>query len=104
MITGAVFFALGYVCGLFLRFPLFVTVLLLSIPVYATLQGLSGAGAQRLAYDVVISTVALQVGYFAAVVHQILCRRLRARYCPWDRTSPRNHGSGQDVPRARERQ
>jgi hypothetical protein len=79
MIAGLLFFAIGCGCGFSLTFFGFALVLLIGVPAYAIAilaLGITGAG---FAFAILVALVAMQVGYFSAILCRVACRRLRGR-------------------------
>jgi hypothetical protein len=79
MIAGLLFFAVGCGCGFSLTFFGFALVLVVGVPVYAIAilaLGITGAG---FAFAILVALVAMQVGYFSAILCRIAFRRLRGR-------------------------
>jgi hypothetical protein len=78
MIAGALFVAIGFACGLFLRFAGFAVVTTVTIVAYAIATVAAGIAGLALALAILIALIALQVGYFTAAVCRIAVNRWRA--------------------------
>jgi uncharacterized membrane protein len=73
----ACFAAIGALAGTVVPLPAFTFLMVAVLIVYALVGGPSIIGAGAL-YDVILAAVALQIGYFLAVVARILLSRRRA--------------------------
>jgi hypothetical protein len=78
MIAGTILVAIGFACGLFLRFVFFAAVLVVIVAARAIAIAAAGTTGWALAYEIVFALIALQVGYFLAVVYRIAWQRRRA--------------------------
>ena len=72
----AFFAAIGALVGTVVPLPAFTVLIVAILIVYAFVGGPSISGAGRL-YDVILAALALQLGYFLAVVARILLSRSR---------------------------
>ena len=79
MIAGLLFFAVGCGCGFSLTFFGFALVLVVGVPVYAIAILALGITGAEFAFAILVALVAMQVGYFSAILCQIAFRRLRRR-------------------------
>jgi hypothetical protein len=77
MIAGALFAAIGFVCGLFLRFAGFAVVTTVSIVAYAIAIAAAGIAGMAFPLAILIALIAIQVGYFTTVVCRIALNRWR---------------------------
>jgi hypothetical protein len=79
MIAGLLFFGVGCGCGFSLTFFGFALVLFVGVPAYAiTILTLGITGAE-FAFAVLVALVAMQVGYFSAILCRVAFRRLHGR-------------------------
>ena len=79
MIAGLLFFAVGCGCGFSLTFFGFALVLVVGVPVYAIAILALGITGAEFAFAILVALVAMQVGYFSAILCRIAFRRLRRR-------------------------
>jgi ABC-type Fe3+-siderophore transport system permease subunit len=63
--------AIGFAAGFILRLPAFIAMCLLAVAVYAVFRA-GREGAFELTYHLLLVGIALQIGYFAAIVTQVL--------------------------------
>ncbi len=82
MAEGIIFVAIGFVCGLFVRFFSFAIVLILSVVAYIVKLALDGESGTAMIIPILVAIVGLQVGYFIAIVYRMSMVRLRGRQSP----------------------